>query len=51
MANVKIVKNVAELYKKLSPEKQVYVLGIMQGMVISRPEEERDKPGAIFKCH
>lgn len=43
MANVKIVKNVAELYKKLSPEKQVYVLGIMQGMVISRPEEERDK--------
>lgn len=41
MANVKIVKNVAELYKKLPPEKQVYVLGIMQGIVISRPEEER----------
>lgn len=39
MAKIDMVVNVVDMYKKLPQEKQVFVLGIMQGILIAHPEQ------------
>lgn len=39
MAKIDMAVNVIDMYKKLPQEKQVFVLGIMQGILIAHPEQ------------
>ncbi len=43
MLKINKVTDVTEMYKKLSPEKKVFVLGIMQGILIEHQEHEEKK--------
>lgn len=43
MVKLNKVTDVTEMYKKLSPEKKVFVLGIMQGILIEHPEHGEKK--------
>lgn len=39
MSKIDTVANVTEMYKRLPQEKQTFVLGIMQGILIEHPEQ------------
>jgi len=38
---MKIIKNTSDEYKKLPKDKQMYVLGFMQGILCNRSEEKQ----------
>ncbi len=40
---LKIIKNSADEYKKLPKDKQMFVLGFMQGVLINQDEKKKKK--------
>lgn len=49
MVNMNLIEEAAESYKKLPPEKKMFVLGIMQGILIEHPEETPEEKKELVK--
>lgn len=42
MEKMNLIEEATKSYKKLPPEKKLLVLGIMQGIMIEHPQNEKD---------